>query len=385
MSNENIRQSLKLLGDAIESIANAPQPSPVIADRSISGNKLNGGIYANFRSVGIKDTSTFPEVPVLVIENEQIVAPAIKTNLVNSQLTVAGDLTVKGEITAKKLHVDEISADIRNERSSPLEFKSDKGGIAYGKGLIWPGGDYTRQLALQSGPDRIFSSESIDVNKDKDYRINNRTVLTETALGDSIVDSNLQSVGRLNSLAVDGPFSVDNFMYWDCNSQRLGIGIEAPNGAISVGSLEHEFIVDYDEVGDFKLGTWTTSSLDIITDDTTRISIGENGGITLHDKVSVSGRLGINVKNFSDDVDFATAGAIRIQGKKQEVGSNTPTSGSYKLGDIVWNNSPKPTGYVGWICVREGAPGEWNPLDKYQHKIISKLQLNIFTQRVRRH
>jgi len=361
MSNENIRQSLKLLGDAIESIANAPQPSPVIADRSISGNKLNGGIYANFRSVGIKDTSTFPEVPVLVIENEQIVAPAIKTNLVNSQLTVAGDLTVKGEITAKKLHVDEISADIRNERSSPLEFKSDKGGIAYGKGLIWTGGDYTRQLALQSGPDRIFSSESIDVNKDKDYRINNRTVLTETALGDSIVDSNLQSVGRLNSLAVDGPFSVDNFMYWDCNSQRLGIGIEAPNGAISVGSLEHEFIVDYDEVGDFKLGTWTTSSLDIITDDTTRISIGENGGITLHDKVSVSGRLGINVKNFSDDVDFATAGAIRIQGKKQEVGSNTPTSGSYKLGDIVWNNSPKPTGYVGWICVREGAPGEWKP------------------------
>jgi hypothetical protein len=50
-----------------------------------------------------------------------------------------------------------------------------------------------------------------------------------------------------------------------------------------------------------------------------------------------------------------------MQGKKFEVGTSTPTSGSYALGDVVWNSSPKPTGYVGWICIREGTPGEWKP------------------------
>ena len=44
-----------------------------------------------------------------------------------------------------------------------------------------------------------------------------------------------------------------------------------------------------------------------------------------------------------------------------QVGSGTPTEGSYRVGDIVWNTAPRPTGYVGWICVREGTPGEWKP------------------------
>ena len=31
----------------------------------------------------------------------------------------------------------------------------------------------------------------------------------------------------------------------------------------------------------------------------------------------------------------------------------------YKKGDIVWTNDPKPTGFVGWVCIKEGTPGEW--------------------------
>jgi hypothetical protein len=26
----------------------------------------------------------------------------------------------------------------------------------------------------------------------------------------------------------------------------------------------------------------------------------------------------------------------------------------------VWNNNPQPTGYVGWVCTREGTPGDWS-------------------------
>ena len=34
-------------------------------------------------------------------------------------------------------------------------------------------------------------------------------------------------------------------------------------------------------------------------------------------------------------------------------------TGDYKKGDIVWNDSPKETGYVGWVCIRTGNPGIW--------------------------
>ena len=72
-------------------------------------------------------------------------------------------------------------------------------------------------------------------------------------------------------------------------------------------------------------------------------------------------KLGIGVKNFSPDADITTAGPIRFQDKKFEVGSSDPDSGNYVTGDIVWNTTPTPTGYVGWICIKGGTPGTWKP------------------------
>jgi len=65
------------------------------------------------------------------------------------------------------------------------------------------------------------------------------------------------------------------------------------------------------------------------------------------------------VKNFENDCDLTVAGAIRFQNTKHECLSNIPNSGNYRKGDVVWNKDPKPTGFVGWVCVREGTPGEW--------------------------
>lgn len=36
-----------------------------------------------------------------------------------------------------------------------------------------------------------------------------------------------------------------------------------------------------------------------------------------------------------------------------------PTSGTYKVGDIVWNTAPTGGGNVGWVCVQAGSPGVW--------------------------
>ena len=39
-----------------------------------------------------------------------------------------------------------------------------------------------------------------------------------------------------------------------------------------------------------------------------------------------------------------------------------PTQGVYKKGAVVWNANPTPTGYVGWVCIMDGTPGEWKPV-----------------------
>ena len=357
-NNPNIHDILKNLGDAIDDISKRQVQKTKILDREISGDKVNGGMITNFASVGIKDTAT---KAVLRVADDGIQVDVVYTSVVACPLTVKGNLTVEGEIYARKLHIDEVSADIRYERTSPLEFKGEDGTLAYGKGLIWTGGSYTKQFVLQPKPDRFFSSESIDLFKDKHYSISGLPVLTQTELGTSIVKSNLKQVGTLEELRVAGNVVVDEFLFWDANTQRLGLGTDAPNGAISIMSWDHEFIIDPTEDKKFKIGTWTTTALEIITDDTTRIDVAHNGVVTFHEKVVLKNKLGVGVKNFSEDADITTAGPVRFQDKKFEVGTESPTAGTYKKGDIVWDTNPQAGGYIGWICVREGTPGTWKP------------------------
>lgn len=37
----------------------------------------------------------------------------------------------------------------------------------------------------------------------------------------------------------------------------------------------------------------------------------------------------------------------------------SPTQGTWKRGDIVWNQFPSANGYVGWVCTIGGTPGTW--------------------------
>ncbi len=351
----DIRKSLESLAEVIEKIDNKPSPAPIINDRSLSGNKINGGIITNFASVGISDETT---KRVLVITNTGIKVSNAKIDKIDNDLEINGSLNVKGEIFAKKLHVDEVTADLRNERTGPLEFKAESGKV-YNKGLLWTGQGHTKQLVMQGGPDRIWSSEHIDIHQDREYKIGNETVLSKDALGTGIVRSNLRSVGTLSNLNVEGAFVVDEFLRYDPNNQQLALGAEEPNGMFTMESWDHQFVIDPSDDNQWKLGTWTTSALHIMTDDTVRLTVGAIGNITVNSKTSFVGKVGIGVKNFAEDVDLTVAGPVRLHGRKFEVSDKTPTSGAYQKGDIVWNETPRPTGHVGWVCVREGMPGEW--------------------------
>jgi hypothetical protein len=353
----DIRNALDSLAEAIERVDNKPAPAPQINDRSLSGNKIHGGIITKFASAGIVDEA---KNRVLVVKDDGIVVTKAAIRTISNDLAVDGSLTVNGEITATRLNVYEVNADIRNERTAPLEFKAENGDV-YNKGLLWSGKGYTKQFVMQGGPDRIWSSESIDLHQDKDYRIANETVISRDALGTGIVNSNLKKVGTLSSLRVEGNLNVDEFFRYNADSQQLMLGAEEANGMFTMESWDHQFIIDPSDDNQWKVGTWTTSALHIVTDDTTRITIGPNGNITVKGKTNFERGVGIGVKNFTDDVDLTVAGPVRMDGRKFQVSNGTPTNGTYQKGDIVWNDNPTPTGYVGWVCIREGTPGEWKP------------------------
>jgi hypothetical protein len=352
----DIRKSLESLADSIEKIQKQPAPRPEIKDRELSGNKIHGGVITNFSSVGIKDEAARQTV---VVRNDGLHVDTITVKEINSSVNLFGSLDVKGKITAEKLQVDEITADVRHEKTSPLEFKADKGS-AYGKGLLWPGGSYTKQFVLRQNPDRLFSSENLDLHENAEYKIANHTVLSADSLGTDVIKSNLKKVGTLVDLNVQGQVNFGGLAKFNPDTEQFSIGSEDPNGMLSLESLEHEFVIDHINSG-WKFGTWTTSDLNVITDDTTRIEIKDTGKINVHSKTSFSSSVGIGVKNFSDDCSLTLADPIKIQGHTQRYDSDVPTIGNYGIGDIIWNSSPRPTGYIGWVCTRDGSPGEWKP------------------------
>ena len=167
-------------------------------------------------------------------------------------------------------------------------------------------------------------------------------------------------------MRTQGDLVIDDFIYYNSTLNALGIGTENPNGKLSVATLDAEFIIDTGP-RTVKIGAWTTSDLQIVTDDTVRLVIRANGDVVIGDedgedsKLTVHGKIGVNVKNLDSGVDLAVARDIKFQNKRFGVGNTAPQAGSFRKGDIVWNEDPKPTGYIGWVCVRDGTPGEWKP------------------------
>jgi hypothetical protein len=255
--------------------------------------------------------------------------------------------------------------DMRMQALSSVEFQADDNGI-YGKGLQWKGQGPTKQLIYRANPDRIWTDESIDLGQEQAYMIGNTAVLRQTELGSSVRKSNLVTVGTLQNLRTQGSLSIDEYIYYNSDSESFGIGTEAPNGKFAVATLDAEFIIDTDP-GVVRLGAWTSDSVSLITDNTNRLTVLANGNIELGNaaradtKVTVFGKLGIGVNNIDSDVTLSTNGPVKFENKKFMNGTEIPTSGTFRQGDIVWNENTVTSGYVGWVCTRAGTPGEWRP------------------------
>ncbi len=369
MNKTNIDQALAALADALKGsepstfLDNPKEFVKKIPHRSLTGDHINGGKIHNFSSSGIEDTASSN---MLTITDEGIVIHKFAKGF-RVDDTVMIDHVSCNSITADIIQCKKILGKPEFSNDESIIFSGDN---LEGKGILWTGKGQTKQLIFASNPDRIFISETVDLSRGKGISINNLKVLDETSLGTSVTKSYLKEVGRLKGLIVDGSVSISDHLYFDANTNRLGLGTEQPNAAISLIENDVEVILGAKENSRAFIGTFASHAIDIVTDNQSRINISSDGNIILGNfkaapvQVSINGKLSIRVNNPDPEVDLHINGSIKFGGKLQTHGTESPKEGYYNKADIVWNTDPRIGSYAGWICIQPGSPGVWEPFGK---------------------
>ncbi len=252
-----------------------------------------------------------------------------------------------------RLEVDEIvnTKGIDNTNSFIIQSKNDN--AVYGKGIIWFHNNTNRELIYTANPDKIYSSEIIDLADGKYFSINNSMVLSRSRLGATVTESSLNSVGTLHSLEVIGETKLKSTVVFGTNrdvtvTDKITLGGENSLSITKDGvDVSKSFTVTCDQEQEFKVDSYGS------------IEIGNRNNTNR--RVTVYGQMSIGVNNPTSDVSFTVNGAVSFDNKKFVTGVSKPTAGNFRKGDVCWNTDPKATDYVGWICVREGSPGEWLP------------------------
>lgn len=365
MADNNLNNAVAFLGTTLNSLldaSRAPVDSTVILQnipkRGLSGDHISGGKIVSFASTGIKDEAT----------SEQLV---ISDSAVKIKTVSAENASVTNRLTAKVIVVDVLEVK-ELKTSTPLggggatEFVAGPNESLFGKGIMWKGQGHTKQLVFAANPDKFYSTESFELAKEREFRIDGATVLTSTALGSSVTKSNLREVGRLKGLLVDGNVVIDQYVVYNSSTNRLGIGTENPNAAFSIVESGVEIMVGTKDAKGM-IGTYASSGFDIITDSTSRINVAANGNLLFGNytqapiNVSIHGKVGVGVKTIDPRVDLQVAGSIKFNERIHQYANAAPTDGTYERGSIVWNDSPEVNRSVGWVCVRAGSPGNWLP------------------------
>lgn len=244
-----------------------------------------------------------------------------------------------------------------------ISFKDDLNG----KGFLWTGSGPAKQFVFNTKPDRFFLSESVDLAKDKSISINKNKVLDENELGSTVVKSNLRQVGKLKGLLVDGSVNINQDLFYDGTSTRLGLGTSEPKYKLTILDKGSELILGAKEHNQAAIGTFNSTDIEILTDNTTRITVKANGDIDLGNKnfgpvnVGIHGILGINVNSPDSRAHLHVSGPLKFNDTLHLKGTEPPQSGTFNQGDIVWNSFPESKKHVGWVCVKSGNPGVWSP------------------------
>ena len=245
-------------------------PPESISFKSIrmDGNEFNAGwisngIYKNFTSTGIKDSSSRLQLEITddgIITTNNITAEnlLIEDNTFLKNVTIDGDIIVNG-----------------NMLESP--------------GLQ----RYIQQVSHATSTQNIDTVNSQDINiANRSIVDGDRLVLGNNTLGNQIVNSNLRKVGNLQELVVSGQALIGETLV--VNMGRVGINTEETAGVLSVWDEDSELsVLKYAQKNMF-VGSTRGNDITLGSNNQNQIVLKTNNVIELNGPIRFCGLL-INI------------------------------------------------------------------------------------------
>ena len=241
------------------------------------------GKHENFASSGIEDNATTTE---LKIEDHGVIVDSIDAQ--HARLA---------KCEADVIETDEITV------NGPVEFSD-----VTVNGIL-------RANNIQGLAELVAIKETINID--------GKAVLSQTKLGNSVLESNLRSVGTLKDLQVTGESLLTDTLYTS-PSKRVGINTLEPTHVLSIWEEEVQI-----NVGKLKKDTaviGTTRQHDI------HLQSGSNDNIVLRP----TGETVINKPVLSN---------------RSFTHSPVVPGGKGSPGDICWNDNPQIGQPIGWVCL----------------------------------
>jgi hypothetical protein len=215
-------------------------------------------------------------------------------------------------------------------------------------GLVWTGTGSPKQLVMRSGPDRIWSTEHIELEKNKSLWINNNPVLSESTLGSTVIASSLTSVGTLSSLHVAGATILATTKASELDTDKIVLSEGSEVVTVTANSIDANLDLDL-----------TVAGQQVLHADSNNINIGNQNSTARN--IRLFGNVSVNVNTPDPSLQFSVAGNIGFAGRKFITGTAAPIAGTFSVGDTCWNTTPNIGGYMGWVCISAGTPGQWAP------------------------
>ena len=265
----------------------------------LSGNHIEGGIITNFGSTGIDDKaltcqlSIFDEVTV------------VENNLVTRALTVKGTATIEGDlnVTGTMPPDSPLFQNVVNAASDKVKESLNSDVFAGYASLV------TAQI----------QSAGIDLTK---ITIGGQEVISGNSLGSIITQSNLQRVGQLAELQVQGESFLSGTLY--TTNQRVGINTIEPSAVLSLWDQEVEVTISKQSSNAGIIETPRNQALVLSSNGKNNITLTPDGSTTVNK---------INIGTMSFSV------------------ADMPPGNDQPKGTVIFNSNPSLGGPLGWVSL----------------------------------
>lgn len=275
----------------------------------LSGDNVAGGVIKRFASVGIDDQASSCKLTIMdqgVVFENTLYAPKMEVRgdcVVDGALVIRGGMDNNSEVF--KSIVEQTVTAVANNTS-----------------------------LLDSHQNRVFErirTDGVEIGK---LVVDGREIIDGRSLTSAIINSQLETVGRLHDLQTQGETLLSESLY--ASNKRVGINTMDPATALSV----------WDEEVEFGIGKQQRDVGRIATRREHALVLGSNG----HD----------NIKLSTDGSVIVT----KIQIGNMTFGSS-PTSPSYSAprGTVIFNENPNVGGPMGWISLGDARWANFGIID----------------------